>query len=83
MSLKRFPRIGESFAARVAVAVPSSTIMISEIVDRLNNVLTGIAIKSGVLKSKTINEELRAELNQLEGLAIEAVSLLRQLAPAP
>jgi len=41
--------------------------------------MTGIAVKSGVLQSQEISEELRAELNELESLAVEAVSLVRQL----
>jgi hypothetical protein len=57
--------------------------MNSEVVDRLNNVLTGIAVKSGVLRLVSESDALRADLGELEALAIEAVSLLRQLAPAP
>jgi hypothetical protein len=44
-------------------------------------VLTGIAIKCGVLKSRVVNEQVNEELSELERLAIRAVKLLRQLAP--
>ncbi len=47
--------------------------------DKLNNVLTGITIKSGLLQSKVSNGALRSELRELEELALQAVMLVRQL----
>jgi hypothetical protein len=47
--------------------------------DKLNNVLTGISIKSGLLQSKVSNGALRSELRELEELALQAVMLVRQL----
>ena len=47
--------------------------------DKLNNVLTGITLKSGLLQSKVSDVRIRAELRELEDLALEAVTLVRQL----
>ncbi len=47
--------------------------------DRLNNVLTGITLKSGLLQTKVLDKRIRGELRELEELAIQAVMLIRQL----
>jgi hypothetical protein len=76
----------EKFKLLTGLSVPQGTelvqgcLMASEIEDRLSNLLTGIALKSGVLKDQTIDRHLRSKLNELEALAIEAVSLSRKLA---
>ncbi len=47
--------------------------------DKLNNVLTGISLKSGLLQMRVSDSQLRAELRELEELALEAVVLTREL----
>ena len=53
-----------------------------DILDRLNNTLTGITLKSSVLQLQTEDERMRMALAELESLSIDAVSLLRRLIPA-
>lgn len=57
----------------------SDEIANAALADRLNNILTGIALKSGLLQTRAIDHQLRGELKELEDLAIQAVALLRQL----
>lgn len=47
--------------------------------DRLNNILTGVALRSGVLESCCGDEKTREQLRELHDLAIEAVTLTRTL----
>jgi hypothetical protein len=65
----------------MSTSISSGCTESADVVDQLNNVLTGIAIKCGVLKSRVVNEQVNEELSELERLAIRAVKLLRQLAP--
>ena len=50
--------------------------------DRLNNLLTGIALKAGVMRARFEDPEGKSDLQELESLAIEAVGLLRQVVPS-
>jgi hypothetical protein len=50
--------------------------------DRLNNVLTGIALRCGVLETRVEDPMIKADLSELATWAKEAVSLLRQIAPS-
>ena len=45
--------------------------------DKLNNVLTGLALKCGLLRTKTQLAE--SDLSEMEHLALQAVELVRQL----
>ncbi len=47
--------------------------------DKLDDVLTGIALKSGLLQARMHESRLRSDLQEIEDMAVEAVGLLRTL----
>ena len=49
--------------------------------DKLNNVLTGIALKAGLLRTRREESPSCPDVKEIEDLATEAVSLVRQLGP--
>jgi hypothetical protein len=48
--------------------------------NELNNVLTAIALKCDLLRSRNADRQLAADLHEIEQLAKQAVKLVRQLA---
>ena len=47
--------------------------------DKLNNVLTGIILKSQLIQARSADGRLATDLHELEQLATQAITLVRQL----
>lgn len=72
----------------MSIASDSGSTPVQEMVtavasDRLNNVLTALALNCGILAPQVQDQSLVEDVKQIEKLASESVMLLRQIVPAP